>query len=112
MKKSLELKETRSGLVSKLEEVHSLATSEKRELTKTEGKNVDSYIDKIDDLDMSITRAEKIEAELRANVSVAGAPVQTVKADKRYSLLLELEYLLSLWEKQETILKQLRMQVE
>ena len=86
MKKSLELKETRSGLVSKLEEVHSLATSEKRELTKTEGKNVDSYIDKIDDLDMSITRAEKIEAELRANVSVAGAPVQTVKADKRYSI--------------------------
>ena len=86
MKKSLELKETRSDLVSKLEEVHSLATSEKRELTKTEGKNVDSYIDKIDDLDMSITRAEKIEAELRANVSVAGAPVQTVKADKRYSI--------------------------
>ena len=86
MKKSLNLKETRSGLVTKLEDVHAKATSGKRELTKTEGKNVDTYISKIDDLDVSIKRAEKIEAELRANVSVAGAPVQTVKADKRYSI--------------------------
>ena len=86
MKKSLELKDSRSGLVTKLEDVHSKATSEKRELTKTEGKNVDNYISKIDNLDVSIKRAEKIEAELRANVSVAGAPVQTVKADKRYSV--------------------------
>ena len=72
MKKSLNLKETRSGLVTKLEDVHAKATSGKRELTKTEGKNVDTYISKIDDLDVSIKRAEKIEAELRANVSVAG----------------------------------------
>tara|TARA_R110000787_G_scaffold100060_3_gene204888 strand:+ start:427 stop:1650 length:1224 start_codon:yes stop_codon:yes gene_type:complete len=86
MKKSLELKETRSGLVAKLEDVHAKATSGKRELTITEGKNVDNYISKIDDLDVSIKRSEKIEAELRANVSVAGAPVQNIKADKRYSI--------------------------
>ena len=86
MKKSLSLKETRSGLVSKLEKVHSKATISKRELTKTEGKNVDLYIKKIDALDVSIKRAEKIEALKRANVSVAGAPVQTIKADKRYSI--------------------------
>ena len=86
MKKSLSLKETRSGLVSKLEKVHSKATISKRELTKTEGKNVDTYIKKIDALDVSIKRAEKIEALKRANVSVAGSPVQTIKADKRYSI--------------------------
>tara|TARA_R110000824_G_scaffold3916_3_gene18707 strand:+ start:2244 stop:3482 length:1239 start_codon:yes stop_codon:yes gene_type:complete len=86
MKKSLELKETRSDLVSKLEGLHSLATSEKRELNKTEGKNVDAYINKIDALDVSIKRSEKIEAELRANVSVAGSPIATIKADKRYSI--------------------------
>ena len=86
MKKSLELKETRSDYVSKLEVVHSKATTEKRELSKIEGKNVDKYISKIDALDVSINRAEKIEAELRANVSVAGAPLQSVKADKRYSI--------------------------
>ena len=65
MKKSLELKETRSELVSKLEDVHTLATSEKRELTKNEAKNVDSFISKIDKLDVDIKRAEKIESELR-----------------------------------------------
>tara|TARA_R110000823_G_scaffold17068_1_gene54296 strand:+ start:497 stop:1738 length:1242 start_codon:yes stop_codon:yes gene_type:complete len=86
MKKSLDLKESRSNLVSKLEDVHSKATSEKRELSKIEGKNVDGYLSKIDGLDVSIKRAEKIEAELRANVSVAGSPVQTIVSDKRYSI--------------------------
>ena len=86
MKKSLELKETRSDLVSKLEVVHAKATTENRELNKNEGKNVDTYISKIDAIDVSIKRAEKIEAELRANVSVAGSPIATIKADKRYSI--------------------------
>ena len=86
MKKSLDLKETRSELVSKLENVHSLATSEKRELSKSEAKKVDTMISKIDTLDVNIKRAEKIESELRANVSVAGAPIQKVKSDERYSL--------------------------
>ena len=86
MKKSLDLKETRSDLVSKLEVVHAKATTEKRELNKIEGKNVDTYITKIDALDVNIKRAEKIEAELRANVSVAGSAIQTIKADKRYSI--------------------------
>ena len=85
MKKSLELKETRSDLVSKLEDVHSKATSEKRELTKSEVKNVDSFISKIDELDNSIKRAEKIESELRNAAAVSGSNVSTPKADKRYS---------------------------
>ena len=86
MKKSLELKETRSELVSKLEDVHTLATSEKRELTKNEAKNVDSFISKIDKLDVDIKRAEKIESELRTAASVSGGSVSAPKADKRYSV--------------------------
>ena len=86
MKKSLELKETRSELVSKLEDVHTKATSEKRELTKNEAKNVDSFISKIDKLDVDIKRAEKIESELRTAASVSGGSVSAPKADKRYSV--------------------------
>ena len=86
MKKSLELKETRSDLVSKLEDVHAKASSEKRELSKSEAKNVDSYIAKIDSLDVDIKRAEKIESELRNAAAVSGATVSAPKADKRYSV--------------------------
>ena len=86
MKKSLDLKETRSDLVSKLEGVHGLATSEKRELTKGEAKKVDTMISKIDDLDVNIKRAEKIESEIRTAAAVSGSAVSQPKADKRYSL--------------------------
>ena len=86
MKKSLELKETRSDLVSKLEAIHTSATAEKRELKKNEIKNADKYIAEIDTLDAKITRAEKIEKELRAAAAVSGASVSSVKSDKRYSL--------------------------
>ena len=81
MKKSLDLKETRSDLVSKLEDVHTLATSEKRELSKSEAKKVDTMISKIDDLDVNIKRAEKIESEMRNAASVSGAAISTPKAD-------------------------------
>ena len=83
MKKSLDLKETRSELVSKLEEVHSLATSEKRELTKDESTNVDSFISKIDSLDVDIKRAEKIETELRNTASTSGVSVNTPHVAKQ-----------------------------
>lgn len=83
MKKSLDLKETRSELVSKLEEVHSLATSEKRELTKDESTNVDSFISKIDSLDVDIKRAEKIETELRNAASTSGVSVNTPHVAKQ-----------------------------
>ena len=48
-----------------MEDVHALATSEKRELTKVEGKNIDAIIAKIDALDIDIERSEKMETELR-----------------------------------------------
>jgi HK97 family phage major capsid protein len=75
MKKSLELKETRSTYVSQLEDVHALATSEKRELTKVEGKNIDAIIAKIDALDIDIERSEKMETELRNAAKVSGASI-------------------------------------
>mgnify|MGYP003627205518 FL=1 len=86
MKKSLDLKETRSDLVSKLEDLHSVATSAKRELTKNEGKKVDTLIADIDALDVSIKRSEKMEKELRVGAAVSGGSISTPKADKRYSI--------------------------
>ena len=75
MKKSLELKETRSTYVSQLEDVHALATSEKRELTKVEGENIDAIISKIDALDVDIERSEKMETELRNAAKVSGLSI-------------------------------------
>ena len=49
-------------------------------------KNVDSYISKIDKLDVDIKRAEKIESELRNAAAVSGASISQPKADKRYSI--------------------------
>ena len=87
MKKSLELKETRSDLVSKLEEIHSTATTDKRELSSEENVNVDSFLKDIETIDEKIVRAEKVEAELRNAAAVSGATVNKKDvADKRYSL--------------------------
>jgi HK97 family phage major capsid protein len=86
MKKSLELKENRSELVSKLESIHGLASTEKRELTDAESTNVDNFLSEISDLDTKIERAENLEKELRNNAKIAGASVSTPKADKRYSI--------------------------
>lgn len=87
MKKSLELKETRSDLVSKLEGIHSGAVSEKRELNEDEGVSVDNFLGEIETLDTNIVRAEKMEAEMRNAAVVSGATVNKKDvADKRYSL--------------------------
>ena len=86
MKKSLELKENRSELVSKLETIHGLASTEKRELTNEESTSVDNFLSDISDLDTKIERAENLEKELRNNAKLAGASVSTPKADKRYSI--------------------------
>lgn len=86
MKKSLELKETRSDYVSKLEKVHSTASKSNRDLTNKEGAKVDTILSKIETLDVEIKRAEKVEKELRTAAAVSGGSVSTVKADKRYSI--------------------------
>lgn len=81
MKKSLKLKESRSGLVDTLEAINNTAEGESRNLNEAENIEVDNTLSSIDKLDVEITRAEKMEAELRTAASVAGASVST-KTDK------------------------------
>ena len=84
MKKSLELKETRSSLVETLESIKNTAEGETRNLNETEATEVDNTLDKIDALDLEIKRAERMENEMRVAAAVGGATVSTkVDKDKR-----------------------------
>ena len=74
MKKSLELKESRSGLVDTLEAIKNTAEGESRNLNEAEAIEVDNTIEAIDKLDVDITRAERIEAEKKA----AGEKLNTI----------------------------------
>jgi len=77
MKKSIELKETRSGLVDTLESIKAQADGETRNLNEAEAIEVDNTLEAIDKLDAQIKRAEKMENELRISASVSGASVKT-----------------------------------
>ena len=77
MKKSLELKETRSGLVDTLEDIKNQADGESRNLNEAESIEVDNTLNKIDEIDAQIKRAERIEAELRNAASVSGSTLKT-----------------------------------
>ena len=84
MKKSLELKETRSGLVESLEAIKNIADTESRNLNESETTKVDSTLSEIDALDVQITRAERMENEMRVSAAVSGATVSTsIDKDKR-----------------------------
>ena len=82
MKSSIELKELRSDFISKLEVIKEVATAEERDLTHDENKDMDSILKQIDDVDVKIERAEKVESELRKNVKLAGIPVGKVDVEK------------------------------
>ena len=75
--KSLELKELRSDTISKLEAIQIAAENEKRELNADETTEVDSLLQKCDDFDVKIKRAEKIEKELRNAASISGEVVKS-----------------------------------
>ena len=75
MKNSLELKEMRSDLISKLEVMKEVATNEERDLTQEENTEMDSILNKVDDLDVKITRAEKVEKSIRESALVSGGAV-------------------------------------
>ena len=77
MKKSIELKETRSGLVDTLEGIKNAAEGETRELNEAEAIEVDTTLEAIDKLDAQIKRAEKMEEELRISAAVSGEKVST-----------------------------------
>ncbi len=84
MKKSLELKETRSSLVETLESIKNTAEGETRNLNEAEATEVDSTLDKIDALDVEIKRAERMENEMRIAASVGGASVsKNIPKEKR-----------------------------
>ena len=82
MKNSKELKELRSDLISELESIKVLAETETRDLTKKENEKVDTLLANIDDNDVSITRAEKIEDNLKIAAASSGAVVSSVDTDK------------------------------
>lgn len=77
MKKSLELKETRSGLVETLEGIKNTAEGESRNLNEAESIEVDKALNKIDEIDVQIKRAERVENELRNAAAVSGGTVST-----------------------------------
>lgn len=87
MKKSLELKETRSSLVDTLEGIKNTAEGESRSLNEAETIEVDNTLNAIDKLDEQITRAERVEKELRISAAVSGAKVstETPKEMRNYS---------------------------
>ena len=79
MKSSIELKELRSDFISKLEVIKETCKAEERDLNSEENTEMDSILSKIDDVDVKIERAEKIEKNLRTAATVSGVKVETKK---------------------------------
>ena len=82
MKNSVLLKEERSEFIASLETIKDLATTESRDLSEKENKEVDTLLSNIDDVDALIVRAEKIENQLKRSASVSGVAVGSVNTDK------------------------------
>ena len=81
MKNSNELKELRNDIFGQLEVIKVVAENEDRDLTKEENENVDSLLASIDEMDVKIERAEKIEKSLRLASMVGGTKTEP-KQDK------------------------------
>ena len=81
MKNSNELKESRNDIFGKLEVIKLVAENEERDLTEEENEEVDSLLASIDEIDVKIERAEKVEKSLRAASMVGGTKIET-KQDK------------------------------
>ena len=81
MKNSIELKEKRSDYISKLEVLKKTAELEDRDLTQDENTEMDSILQKVDEMDVKITRAERAEEALKTAAKVSGAKI-AVKEDK------------------------------
>ena len=82
MKSSIELKELRNDIISKLEVIKETATAEERDLTSDENNDMDTLLKNADEYSVKIERAEKVETEIRNNVKLAGSPVQTINTEK------------------------------
>ena len=72
MKTSIILKEERSDIISQLEAIKDVATTESRDLSSDENNEVDGLITEVDSLDAKIERAEKLETIKRNSAVVSG----------------------------------------
>ena len=79
MKNSIELKELRSDIISNLENIKDVATTEERDLTQDENNQVDGLLTEVDELDVKIERAEKLETIKRNTAVVSGVSASTKK---------------------------------
>lgn len=79
MKNSKELKEMRSDIISSLESIKDVATTEERDLTQDESNQVDGFLTEVDELDVKIERSEKMEKSLRDAAKATGVVVEPKK---------------------------------
>ncbi len=80
MKTSIVLKEERSDIITQLENIKDVATTEERDLNSEENSQVDGLLTEVDNLDAKIERAEKMET-IKRNAAVVSGVVST-KEDK------------------------------
>lgn len=80
MKTSIVLKEERSDIISQLESIKDVATTEERDLSSEENNQVDGLLTEVDNLDAKIERAEKMETIKRNAAVVSG--VTSTKEEK------------------------------
>ena len=83
MKTSIILKEERSDIISQLENIKDVATTEERDLTSDENNQVDGLLTEIDNLDAKIERAEKMETIKRNAAVVSGVTSTKVEKEVR-----------------------------
>ena len=76
MKNSIELKEMRSDFISKLEVLKKTAELEDRDLTQDENTEMDSVLQKVDEMDVKIKRAERAEEALKTAAMVSGTKIE------------------------------------
>ena len=81
MKSSIELKELRSDIISKLEVIKETCQAEERDLTSEENTEMDELLKEVDSYDVKIERAEKAEEALKTAARVSGTKIE-VKQDK------------------------------
>ena len=78
---SIKFKEERADVISSLEAIKDLATTEERDLTSDENNQVDGLLQEADNLSAKIDRAEKMEKTMRTAAAVSGEKVSK-KVDK------------------------------
>jgi HK97 family phage major capsid protein len=83
MKTSIILKEERSDIISQLENIKDVATTEERDLTSDENDQVDGLLAEVDNLDAKIERAEKMETIKRNAAVVSGVTSTKVEKEVR-----------------------------